>query len=53
MPSKDKLKILDIITIILVAVAMGMVFFYAPIERVMGYVQKCSISMWPAPGWEW
>jgi heme exporter protein C len=41
MPSKDKkLKILDILTLILMAVAFGMVFFYAPLERVMGYVQK-------------
>jgi heme exporter protein C len=37
---KDKLKILDIITIILVFAAIGMVFFYAPLEKVMGYVQK-------------
>lgn len=36
----DKLKILDIVTIILMAGAVGMVFFYAPEERIMGYVQK-------------
>ncbi len=35
-----KLKILDTITMILFVAAVGMVFFYAPLERVMGYVQK-------------
>ena len=41
MDKKDyKLKILDIITLILMAIAVAMVFFYAPLERVMGYVQK-------------
>ena len=36
----DKLKVLDILTILLIAGAVGMVFFYAPMERIMGYVQK-------------
>lgn len=36
----DKLKVLDILTILLMAAAVGMVFFYAPMERIMGYVQK-------------
>ena len=41
MKSKPKwLKILDIITIISFALATLMVFFYAPLERVMGAVQK-------------
>ncbi len=34
------LKILDIITILLLAVATYMVFFYAPMEAVMGNVQR-------------
>ena len=34
------LKILDVVTIIAVLGATAMVFFYAPIERVMGAVQK-------------
>jgi heme exporter protein C len=34
------LKILDIVTIIALLSATAMVFFYAPIERVMGAVQK-------------
>ncbi len=38
--SMDRLKILDIISALLLLVATLMVFFYAPIERVMGLVQK-------------
>jgi heme exporter protein C len=34
------LKILDIIAILLLLVATGLVFFFAPLERVMGLVQK-------------
>jgi heme exporter protein C len=34
------LKVLDIITILLLLVATGLVFFFAPLERVMGLVQK-------------
>jgi heme exporter protein C len=34
------LKILDLVTIVSILGATGMVFFYAPIERVMGAVQK-------------
>ncbi|MEA3350598.1 MAG: cytochrome c biogenesis protein CcsA [Chloroflexota bacterium] len=34
------LSILDIITIILFVIAVLLVFFYAPMERVMGMVQK-------------
>lgn len=34
------LKVLDIATLVLLAVATGMVFFYAPLERVMGEVQR-------------
>jgi len=41
MKNKPKfLKILDIITIISFVMATLMVFFYAPLERVMGAVQK-------------
>jgi heme exporter protein C len=39
-PKPTALKILDIVTILLLAIATGMVFFFAPIERVMGMVQK-------------
>jgi heme exporter protein C len=38
--SIDKLKILDVISILLLITATGMVFLYAPVERVMGMVQK-------------
>jgi heme exporter protein C len=34
------LKILDLATILLLLVATGLVFFFAPLERVMGLVQK-------------
>ncbi|MDO9085588.1 MAG: cytochrome c biogenesis protein CcsA [Anaerolineaceae bacterium] len=34
------LKVLDIVTVIALLSATAMVFFYAPIERVMGAVQK-------------
>jgi heme exporter protein C len=34
------LTILDVITITLLIVAIGLVFFYAPVEAVMGMVQK-------------
>jgi heme exporter protein C len=34
------LKILDVVTLIAVLGATAMVFFYAPVERVMGAVQK-------------
>jgi heme exporter protein C len=34
------LKILDIVTALLLLVATAMVFFFAPVERVMGLVQK-------------
>jgi heme exporter protein C len=41
MPAKsEKLRILDIATVILLLAATGMVFFYAPEELVMGLVQK-------------
>lgn len=40
MKLKKSLLILDVITILLVASAAGLVFFYAPLEAVMGYVQK-------------
>ncbi|MBA4419582.1 MAG: cytochrome C assembly protein [Anaerolinea sp.] len=36
----SKLTMFDIVTGLLMAAAAGMVFFYAPIEIVMGYVQK-------------
>jgi heme exporter protein C len=39
-PKPSLLKILDIVTIILLAVATYMVFFYAPMEAVMGNVQR-------------
>jgi len=34
------LVILDVVTILLFATAVGMVFFYAPLEAVMGQVQR-------------
>ena len=41
MESKPRmLVILDIITILLFITAVGMVFFYAPMEAVMGQVQR-------------
>lgn len=41
METKPKtLTILDIVTLILMAVATGLVFFYAPLEATMGQVQK-------------
>jgi len=39
-PKPQLLLILDIVTIVLLLVATGMVFFYAPMEGVMGQVQK-------------
>ena len=41
MESKPRsLKILDVVTLILLLIATIMVFFYAPLEAVMGLVQK-------------
>jgi heme exporter protein C len=41
MESKPRLlKILDVITILLFVAAVGAVFFYAPLEAVMGQVQR-------------
>jgi len=41
MDTKPKmLKVLDIITLISFIIATAMVFFYAPVERIMGAVQK-------------
>lgn len=41
MNDKPKLlTVLDILSVLLFLVAVGMVFFYAPLERVMGLVQK-------------
>ncbi|MFM8322188.1 MAG: cytochrome c biogenesis protein [Chloroflexota bacterium] len=39
-PTPKALKILDAVTISLLAIATGMVFLYAPLEAVMGQVQK-------------
>ena len=39
-PKPQLLKILDIVTILFLLAATGMVFFYAPLEAVMGQVQK-------------
>ena len=39
-PQPAALKFLNVLSIILVAVAFGMVVFYAPMEQVMGLVQK-------------
>lgn len=39
-PKPRLLTILDIVTVILLVIATGMVFFYAPMERVMGQVQR-------------
>ncbi len=41
MPPKPRaLTILDLITVLLLVVATALVFFYAPLERIMGLVQK-------------
>jgi heme exporter protein C len=41
MPQKSRLlTILDVVTLILFSIATLMVFFYAPLERVMGEVQR-------------
>ena len=34
------LTILDIVTVVMLIIATGMVFFYAPMEAVMGQVQR-------------
>ena len=39
-PKPTALKILDWVSIVLLAIATYMVFFYAPLERVMGNVQR-------------
>ena len=39
-PKPTLLKILDIVSIVLFLIATGMVFFYTPVEAVMGQVQK-------------
>ncbi|MFN2177677.1 MAG: cytochrome c biogenesis protein [Anaerolineales bacterium] len=39
-PKPTMLKILDIVTVLLLLAATTMVFFYAPLEAVMGQVQK-------------
>jgi heme exporter protein C len=39
-PKPRLLKTLDIVTIALLVLATGMVFFYAPLERTMGEVQR-------------
>ena len=39
-PKPRLLKILDVITILLFLTAVGMVFFYAPLEAIMGQVQR-------------
>lgn len=41
MPPKSRLlTILNIVTLVLFGIAISMVFFYAPLERVMGQVQR-------------
>lgn len=39
-PKSKGLQVLDAITLAMLAISTGMVFFYAPLEAVMGYVQK-------------
>ncbi len=39
-PKPRALTILDIVTVVLMVIATGMVFFYAPMELVMGQVQR-------------
>ena len=39
-PKPRLLTILDVVTVLMLAVATWMVFFYAPVEAVMGNVQK-------------
>jgi heme exporter protein C len=39
-PKPRFLKILDVVTLVLFVIAVGMVFFYAPMEAVMGQVQR-------------
>ena len=39
-PKPRLLQVLDVVTAVLFVVAVGMVFFYAPMERTMGQVQR-------------
>src|SRR4030065_2652898 len=39
-PKPRLLQILDVLTAIMFVVAVGMVFFFAPLERTMGQVQR-------------
>jgi heme exporter protein C len=39
-PKPRLLTILDVLTVILLVIATGMVFFYAPLEAIMGQVQR-------------
>ena len=39
-PKPRLLTILDVVTVLMLAVATWMVFFHAPVEAVMGNVQK-------------
>lgn len=39
-PKPQLLRILDFVTVVLLLIATGLVFFYAPIEAIMGNVQK-------------
>lgn len=40
MKKKDQIIVLDIVSAVLMAVSIALVFLYAPVERVMGPVQK-------------
>ena len=47
MASKPRLlTVLDIVTALLMAAAIYMVFIFAPMERVMGAVQKVFYFLW-------
>jgi heme exporter protein C len=39
-PASRGLKILNVVTVVVMLIAVGLVFFYAPEERVMGEVQR-------------
>jgi len=39
-PKPRMLVILDVVTVLLFLIAVGMVFFYAPLEAIMGQVQR-------------
>jgi len=48
-PKPRLLTLLDVVTVIMLLIATGLVFFYAPLEAVMGQVQRVfyfHVSVW-------